>query len=234
VEEHREVAVGLRAGRQPHDVPTTRLGATFWILAIQFFVVQVIVASAWARPYSLSNSVISDLGNTGCGPYPAGSTNIVCSPWHALMNLSFVVLGVTMSGGAMLTARFFAPGWRRTTAIALFLIGGAGVTLVGLYPENESRLLHAAGAAANFVGASVALILYGAGIQKERARPLLKTFSIVAGMTGLAATGLLVADHDLGLGDGGIERFAAYPVSIWQIVAGVSLMRRPILANGGQ
>jgi hypothetical protein len=65
------------------DVPTSRndaartirLGAIVWMLAIQFFIVQIIVQSAWATPFSLTTNYISDLGNTACGPYPADSTN---------------------------------------------------------------------------------------------------------------------------------------------------------------
>ena len=80
-----------------------RLGSIVWILAIQFFVAQIVVQSAWVTPFSLMQNFISDLGNTICGPYPAGSSNYVCSPWHVWMNLSFVALGlIILFGGALI------------------------------------------------------------------------------------------------------------------------------------
>ena len=68
------------------------IGAIVWMLAIQFFIAQIIVQSAWTTPFSLTANYISDLGNTTCGPYPVGSSMYVCSPWHAGMNASFICL----------------------------------------------------------------------------------------------------------------------------------------------
>src|ERR1043166_10163892 len=73
-----------------------RIGAAVWLLAIQFFISQFVVQSAWTTPFSVTENYISDLGNTACGPYPAGSRMYVCSPWHALMNASFIILGLTI------------------------------------------------------------------------------------------------------------------------------------------
>jgi len=210
------------------QMSSSLLGAVSWILALQFFAVQVIVALAFTPSFSVATNVISDLGNTVCGPYPPGSANVVCSPWHAAMNASFAVLGVTMSAGALLTAPCFRPGWRRTLAIVLFLGGGIGVILVGLFPENERALPHAAGATANFLGANAALILFGASLPS---RPGFSAFSRLAGSIGLAAALLFASEVDLGLGAGGIERFAAYPVPVWQIVAGLVLLRSPVSAR---
>ena len=68
-----------------------------WIGAIQFFVAQVVVQSRWTTRYSLSINYISDLGNTTCGVY-AASGQFVCSPWHAVMNASFVLHRASSSG----------------------------------------------------------------------------------------------------------------------------------------
>ena len=90
-----------------------RLGALAWLLAAQFFAAQVVVASAWTTPFSLTTRVISDLGNTACGRYPNASSLIVCSPWHAGMNASFILVGMTMAAGAILARGAFTAGWRR-------------------------------------------------------------------------------------------------------------------------
>ena len=70
-----------------------RLGALAWLLAAQFFVAQVVVASAWTMPFSLKTRPISDLANTACEPYPNPASAGVCSPSHAGMNASFIIVG---------------------------------------------------------------------------------------------------------------------------------------------
>jgi hypothetical membrane protein len=197
-----------------------RLGALAWISAIQFFVTQIVVASAWARPFSLSQDYISDLGNTVCGMYPAGSTHDVCSPWHAAMNGSFMLLGVTMTLGAVLLRGRFKGGWVRSLAIALFTLAGLGVILVGVYPENTNNARHVFGAALNFISGNIALILFGVLLKPQPRHALLSACGVVGGTLGLVATGLFVSGHYLGLGLGGMERVAAYPMTVWQVVMG--------------
>ena len=43
-----------------------------------------------------------------------------------------------------------------------------------------------------------------------------------SGVIGLLATGLFVSGHYVGIGVGGVERVAAYPLSLWLIVDGTS------------
>ncbi|MES3035804.1 MAG: DUF998 domain-containing protein [Gemmatimonadota bacterium] len=207
--------------------PAVRTGAIAWLLAIQFFVAQVVVASAWPRPFSLRFDYISDLGNTTCGAYPAGSSHFVCSPWHVVMNLSFMLLGVTMVLGAWLTRDAFPVGWVRTLARALFAAAGVGVLVVGIYPENGDNARHVLGAGLNFVAGNIAMIVFGLALaQRPGEQRALTAFSLIAGTVGFVATLLFVSGHYLGIGLGGMERVAAYPMTVWQIVAGVSLMRR--------
>ena len=200
-----------------------RLGAWAWVSAIQFYIAQVVVASAWATPFSLKERFISDLGNTVCGPYPISSEVIICSPWHAGMNASFIAVGITMAVGAVLTRAAFVAGWRRAVAVGLFVAAGIGVVMVGVYPENENITNHAIGAGINFIGGNTALILFGVAVPSTLSRPWFTWFSITAGIVGLVATTLFAFGHDVGLGPGGIERFAAYTTTLWQIVAGFVL-----------
>ncbi len=205
---------------------TARLGALAWLLAAQFFVAQVVVASAWTMPFSLKTRYISDLGNTTCGPYPNSSSVIVCSPWHAGMNASFIVIGITMAAGAILTRSAFKAGWQRRLAVPLFVAAGLGVLMVGVYPENENATSHAIGAGINFIGGNTALILFGLAVPSAPSRPRFIRFSIAAGLVGLVSTALFASRHDLGLGMGGIERLAAYTTAGWQIVAGLLVWRQ--------
>src|SRR5258707_608952 len=128
-----------------------RRGAVVWMLAIQFFIAQLIVQSAWTTPFSLTTNYISDLGNTTCGPYPVDSSMYVCSPWHAWMNASFILLGVIILVGAALIQRAFPSGRTRTAGLVLLALAGPGEILVGLFPENVNITPHTIGAAAHFV-----------------------------------------------------------------------------------
>jgi hypothetical membrane protein len=193
------------------------------MLAAQFFVAQLVVASAWPGPFSLRTRMISDLGNTACGPSHRPRSTGACSPWHAAMNASFVIVGVTMAAGALLTRRAFKPGWRSGLAVALFVAAGAGVILVGWYPENENAATHVIGAGVNLVAGNTALILFGLATPQSPPRLRLSAFSVIAGLAGLIATILIASHRDLGLGAGTIERVAAYTISSWQIVAGIAL-----------
>ena len=206
-------------------IRSARVGLGAWVLAAQFFVAQLVVASAWPRPFSLMSDYISDLGNTACANYPAGVDHLVCSPWHAVMNASFLTLGVTMIVGAVLARTAFPPGWVRTLAMVLFVLAGLGVMLVGIYPENTDNARHVLGAGLNFVAGNIAMIVYGLAMAQRPGRRGLVTFSIVAGTTGLVATLLLVTGQYLGIGVGGMERVAAYPMTVWQIVVGAALLR---------
>jgi hypothetical membrane protein len=201
-----------------------RSGAIVWMLAIQFFIAQAIVQSAWTTPFSLSTNYISDLGNTVCGPYPAGSSRYVCSPWHAGMNASFISLGVIILVGAALIYRAFLAGRTRTLGLALLALAGPGEILVGLFPENVNITPHSIGAAAHFVSGNLGIVVLGITIAATRRQPRRAISSISLGSLGLLATALFVSGYYLGLGIGGMERIAAYPLPLWLILVGYDVI----------
>ena len=140
------------------DLPNPhRLGGLVWILAIQFFVVQAVVQSAWTTPFSLTKNFISDLGNTKCGSYPTDSSMLVCSPWHAWMNASFILLGLTILLGVVLLRDAFSPGPMRAVGLGLLAAAGLGHIVVGLFPENVNIAAHKIGAGLNFIAGNLAL-----------------------------------------------------------------------------
>ena len=202
---------------------TVTVGAVLWLSAVQFFAAQIVAASAWSTPFSVSSRNISDLGNTACDANAAAPT---CSPLHAVMNASFVAIGITMSVGALAAASAFRRGWPRTSAIALFTLAGIGVILVGVYPENENTSVHDLGAGINFITGNLALILFGVSSPDVRSRFAFAPLGIIAGVVGLVASALFAADVDLHVGLGTMERAAAYPIAVWQILTGAVLLRR--------
>jgi hypothetical membrane protein len=105
-------------------------------------------------------------------------------------------------------------------------IAGLGTVLVGLSPENVSRTVHLSGAAGPFFFGNVALIILSCTL----ALPTnVRVLTGVAGGIGLVGLILLVIGVDLGLGQGGKERIAAYPQTIWLIIFSMYMSRNHYL-----
>lgn len=204
----------LYSGRHP------RLGPVLYLSSIQFFVVQVIVAWQWSPPYSVSRDTISDLGNTACGTW---SGHFVCSPLHGLMNVSFVVLGMSMALGSALVARHFAGNRAAVVGLTAMAVSGMGVVVVGAFPENSVPAFHGLGAAVPFVAGNAALIVLASAL---RIPVFLRLYTFSSGALALLALVSYASSYDAGLGQGGIERVVAYPQVIWLVVAGLYLLVR--------
>src|SRR3954467_13535018 len=95
------------------------VGPFVWLSTVQYFVVQLVVASAWTSSYSWRLNAISDLGATRCGQF---DDRYVCSPLHGLMNASLVVLGLAMTIGSALVFQEV-----RRARVGFALMGAAGV-----------------------------------------------------------------------------------------------------------
>jgi hypothetical membrane protein len=195
------------------------IGPTFWIISIQFFIVEIIVSHGWPVPYNFSADAISDLGNSACGLY---SGRYVCSPYFTWMNVSFVVLGATMIAGSTLIYQEFAKSKLNKAAFTCMALAGFGTILVGIFPENTINLLHSAGALLPFLLGNTALIIFGfsLGLQGK-----FKTYTITSGVIALAALVLFTTHIYLGLGLGGMERLVAHPQTVWLIAFGVYMSK---------
>src|SRR5437868_11125544 len=151
------------------------VGPTFWVISIQYYVTQLIVAADWPRPYSWVNNAISDLGNTACGFY---NGRYVCSPLHNWMNASFIVLGATMIAGSLLIYHEFRKSIAGAVAFSFMALAGLGTILVGLFPENVNSTGHALGALLPFLIGNVSLILFGRSL---RLGPKLMAYTSLSG-----------------------------------------------------
>ncbi|WP_328923352.1 DUF998 domain-containing protein [Streptomyces sp. NBC_00190] len=194
---------------------------------VQFFVLHGISESAWARPYSWARNNISDLGNAHCALQPEPEPRYVCSPEHGLMNVSFVALGVLLVVGAALTRGGL---WRRgrAAAVARLLLAGAGVGFVsaGLAPADVNENQHLLGALLIMATGNIGLVVAGFGLAEHVPAPLRWGTSLL-GVTAITAFGLFLSHHYLGLGMGGMERVAAFPLLFWVLAVGVrGLVRR--------
>ncbi|MBC7806900.1 MAG: DUF998 domain-containing protein, partial [Akkermansiaceae bacterium] len=204
------------------------IGAALWVLCLQYFVVEQIVRNGWTTPYSWADNYISDLGAVECANRPPDSARYVCSPLHAAMNTSFIVQGLLIAGGAILTHAAFPVGRMRTTALGLLVLAGVGVIAVGFAPVDAQIAAHYAGAGVHFVGGNAAMILLGAALrQPAQGRVIPRPFgtlALLAGSLGTIALGLLISGHYLGWGAGAIERIVAYPLPLLLAGMGVFLL----------
>jgi hypothetical membrane protein len=202
---------------QQHSVHFASLGPVLYVTSIQYFVSQLFVALRWRPPYSLSRNTISDLGNTACGTWDG---RYVCSPLHSLMNASFVVLGITMTLGSVLICRYLATSRSAAAGFAAMSISGAGVIMVGLFPENSVATLHELGAAIPFVLGNASLIILAAFLEIPA---VLRVYSLLSGVLALLGLAAYTSSHYLGLGEGGMERVVAYPQTVFLVVIGFYL-----------
>lgn len=198
-----------------------------WIGAIQFFIAQIVVQWRWTTPFSLADHYISDLGNTTCGVY-AGSGLYVCSPWHAVMNASFVLQGVIIAVGASLARSALARGWPGAGVGVLLWITAAGMVGVGVFPEDVNNRAHVLSAGTQFITGNTAMVVFGSASRSSVRWRALWRVSIGLGVVGLVATGVFAQGYGLGLGIGGLERVAAYTLPVWLIAAGALLLRQPV------
>ena len=155
----------------------------------------------------------------------------VCSPWHTWMNASFILLGLIILVGAALVPTAFPPERSRAAGLMLLALAGAGIIAVGLFPEDVNITYHRLGAAAHFILGNLAMVALGIALWTAHRRPVLAVYTTVSGVVGLLATALFVSEHYLGMGTGGMERLAAYPLPLWLIVAGISFVRYPVGAR---
>ncbi|CAM5602029.1 hypothetical protein SANTM175S_06624 [Streptomyces antimycoticus] len=197
-----------------------RIGYSAWVAGVvQFFAVHWFVESAWARPYSWARNNISDLGNAHCALQSDPGPRYVCSPEHAAMNASFIALGTLLVVGIALTGAL----WRRGSAstVTRFLLAGAGVgfVLAGLAPADVHENQHVLGALLIMGTGNIGLLLAGARLAENVSGPL-RRLTTLLGITALTAFGLFLSGHYLGLGMGGMERVAAFPLLAWALVVG--------------
>ncbi|MER6452872.1 DUF998 domain-containing protein [Streptomyces sp900105245] len=200
---------------------------------LQFFVIHGIAESAWARPYSWARNNISDLGNAHCALQPEPEPRYICSPEHGLMNVSFVALGVLLVVGAALTGGVL---WRRGPAavMARLLLAGAGVgfVLAGLAPADVNENQHVLGALLIMAAGNIGLVVAGFGLAEHIPTPVRWSTSLL-GVAAITAFGLFLSHHYLGLGMGGMERVAAFPLLFWALAIGVrGVIRQTVRMHG--
>ncbi|MFD7441671.1 hypothetical protein [Streptomyces sp. NPDC059909] len=139
----------------------------------------------------------------------------ICSPEHHLMNASFVDLGALLVVGTALTG----AAWRRGAAatVTRCLLAGAGVGFVpaGPAPADVHENQHVLGALLIMGTGNIGLLPAGVGLADEFPGPLRWVTSL------LGVTALTASQRYFGLGMGGMERVAAFPILVWTPAVGI-------------
>ena len=173
------------------------LGALLFVGAAQFILV-IAITEALYPGYSVATNFLSDLG--------VGQTAL-------LFNASVAVLGACVFISSLIGRRTLGRGLTITLAIT-----GACAVAVGRFPETTG---------APHVVFSVAIFVFGAVsaiISYRVLRPPLSHFSVGLGIIALVALVLMFTLHDLGIGLGGTKRMTAYPILLWALGFGGSLI----------
>ncbi|MGE0598274.1 MAG: DUF998 domain-containing protein [Dehalococcoidia bacterium] len=195
--------------RLPVGNDAARLAGILLAIAGFVFLMGVITAEAeYPHPYTTHENEISDLGATR----PPGS--ISHQPSAAIFIATCLAVGAAILAAGVLLRRANAPR-REWLTVGLL---GLGVLGVGVFPGNMAPF-HGLFAMLAFVSGGLAGVLAGT--------TLLGAFRYVSIALGSIALGnLLVAFlSDLTpvwdeLGDGGVERWIAYPVVLWLVAFG--------------
>jgi hypothetical membrane protein len=202
------------------------MGPVIVVLSCWYFAAQVLVAWVFRPQYSFISNAISDLGNTACSPPHSG----ICSPLHAWMNVSIVILGLAMIVGSMLIfSEFSFSTDRRERAAAhagfwCMALGGLGAALVGIVPENVNTAhLHTLGTAMTIGFGQLAILILG--LVLRQIPDWLREFMIVTSLLVLLAGISIAGKHQFGIGGGALERLAQYPESVWLILFGFYISR---------
>jgi hypothetical membrane protein len=172
----------------------------------------IVTAEAlYPAPYFTDTNTISDLG----GSLPPHS--VVLQPSATIFDLAMIVAGILLATAAVYLYR---AGARRGLIVAMAFLG-VGVLGVGVFP-GVRLFPHQLFALSAFMGGGVAAIL-----SSRHLRAPARQFAVVLGAMALVSLALAMFLMEWGpiahLGEGGIERWVAYPTVLWMVLFGGAL-----------
>jgi len=176
------------------------------------FAIGMTVAESTYPGYRISHEFLGDLG---------------VGPTALLFNASIVFLGLAFVAAAGLLFRAIR---NRPLAVAVAL-AGIGAVGFGLVPATENELyvqIHTVAALLAYVGGALSAIL-----AFRIFRSPLRYVSAALGAISLVALGLLMLKIYVLLDRGGMERAIIWPVLVWGMAAGGSLLTLPSAASKG-
>ncbi|MFC3950904.1 DUF998 domain-containing protein [Aeromicrobium fastidiosum] len=180
---------------------------------------EVIVGLRASADYSFAGSTVSDLGNTACRQVRG---DVLCSPWHAGMNVAFIWFGCTLIAGALMLGLRHLPGRLGTASVAMWCVSGAGSIGVGLFPVNAEPGVHGVVALPIFVAQPLAVLLGGLALRATRPG-LARSAYVVTALSAVGAIGFGAVVGSDAATIGALERLALWPGYVWVSVVAVSV-----------
>lgn len=230
----RAVVAVRRSGGYGRAVRPNRMGIAAWLVQPLYVAVELLVAAVASVTYSLPDDTISALGQLTCDPGHAGSTVVVCSPAHTVLNVAFVVFASLRVLGAVLLHPSLAAGWVRGAATALWVVSGLSSAAVGFVPVDQRPGLHALVAAPVFVLQPLAVLATAAALR--RTPGAVPRWVVTTGVAVGALTAASAVAFGLRLGEptwvGGLERLALWPAYVWLGAVGAALLARRAPVSG--
>jgi len=193
------------------------IGPLLWLVSTQYFFIQAAVASR-APHYSILSDSISDLGRTNC----VGS---FCSPLHATMDASFIVLGLTTILGSLILWLKFKTNIFSAVGFLGMAIAGAGVVMVGLFPLNVHDTLHVIGTNVAFISSNIATLILIATLKLSSS---LKRLGLVLCLISISALIMLNTHSRFWIYQGITERAVADTQIVWLVSFGLYALYRSI------
>lgn len=193
--------------------PLKTAGLLLFIAGFIILMGIITAESLYPADYATAQSEISDLGATR----PPNS--VIYEPSASIFNGTMLVTGLLV-----LAANYFLSKdlKQKSVWISTGLIG-FGLMGVGFFPGNYG-IMHPIFAMTTFIAGGLAAILSSKVIQ----RPF-KYVVIVLGLISLIS--LFAAEMFIPiLGDGGVERWVAYPIVLWLCGFGGYLLAQPNLS----
>lgn len=203
-----------------------RVGATAWILSALVLPAQVIVALGWPHGYSVASNTISDLGVTTCGEYSELGHQVreVCSPGHAIFNISMFASGALILIGAIL----LYGRWGRATGRAgtiFMMAAGMSVLVVGVSPWDIAPEIHDSFALLQAVSQWIAMILLTIAAGPGNFRKVTAFVVVVSAASFVIFMAALEGHEVPWFGLGGVERLSFDSLTVWTALTGVALLR---------
>lgn len=203
------------------------LGAALWTLQPLYIVAEVLIGLRASADYTFAGSTISDLGDTACRQVRG---DVLCSPWHAGMNATFIWFGCALALGALLFGSQHLRGRAGMVSVVLWCVSGLGSIGVGLFPVNENPTIHGIVALPIFAAQPLALLMMGLSLRTSRPGLAAATHVVaVVSAIGSVGFGVLVGSEASTIG--AFERLALWPGYLWVsvVVLRSACVRRPVL-----
>ena len=175
--------------------PLVPIGASLFGIAALWYLVCEAVAAIGFPAYSYATNWVSDLGVPEPSVFQGREIN---SRLANVMNTGFVGEGALVAIGALLIFWESARARRRAAFLALGLMHGVGIALVGMVHGSQANqeagltVFHFGGASFAIIGGNVLLIVAGSTTLRDRLSFWMRRVCIVLGILGLVSLALLV------------------------------------------